>query len=383
MKKLLIIISVIFYFTPLISQDVSVGMIVPSSANQGQEFEISITVNKADVTGFARLQLDLPLGFTVKASQTMGSTFSFKDNKIRFLWMSLPADRTLNVSCLATADASVSGDVTIEGSFSYVLNNETQRFSIPAQVVSFGGASVAVNNNAAEEEAARLERERQERLEKERVEHDSLAREQAEREAQEAAERLAQQYTETQTTDVEDNNNVEQDLKSTTQDLSSNSETIDIEPPETTPETTPETRPETTPEITPEITPSTSTSSSSTSTYSTTSPTSSSTSSNYSTASTTSTRKGAVEYKVQVGAFKSMPAQGYFKKLENSITEHILVKSNDSDGFMRYYIGSFDNFTSVDNFHKRVMQLGYSSFIVANKDGSRITIKQAKEISGN
>jgi len=381
MKKLVIVVLVLFYFASLKSQDVSVGIIAPSSGNQGQEFEISITVNKADVTGFARLQLDVPPGFTVKAGQTNGSTFSFKDNKIRFLWMSLPAERTLKVSCLATADQTVSGNISIEGSFSYVLNNETQRYAIPSQVISFGGASIASNDVAAEQEAARLEQERQERLQKEKEEHDRIEREKAEREAREEAERLAQQYAVSQQEGETENH----DLKTSEQDLPNTSETIDVQPEVTTTSSSTSTSSDYSSTSSTSTTPETTSTTQEASTSTSTSEVSTSTTSeeNYTPVVTTTTRKGAVEYKVQVGAYKTSPAQGYYRKLENSITDHRLEKSNDPDGFVRYYIGSFDTFTSVDSFHRRVMQLGYSSFIIAKKDGNRITIKEAKEISGN
>ena len=388
MKKLFFLLFTLIIINNISAQDVSVGMIVPSNATQGQEFQISITVNKSDVTGFARLQLDMPQGFTVKGSQTQGATFSFKDNKARFLWMSLPADKTLNVSCLATADNSVTGSINIEGSFSYVLNNETQRYAIPSQTISFGGAPALADNNQ-EQEAERLEKERQEKLAREQEEHDRQMKEMAQKEAQVEAEQLAQQYNLTPSgTEVTENTESPEE-KSASQTLTTpevvtevpqnntNTET-EVTPVETENTNTPAETPAETPSETPSYTPPAETQAS-TNNYSE----SSSESSNSYSPSTSSVTKGTVEFKIQIGAFKTAPANGYFRKLENAVSEHRIIKSNDPDGFSRYYIGSFDNFSSVDSFHKRVMQLGYESFIVATKDGNRITIKQAKEISNN
>lgn len=382
MKKLFVFISILYFSTHVFSQDVGVILHAPANATQGQEFEISLTVNKADVTGFARIQLDLPVGFSVKASQTKGSTFSFKDNKVRFLWMSLPADRTLEISCLATADNSVSGNVNIEGAFSYVLNNETQRYAIPSQTIQFGGSTLASSEENNKLEAERLEKERQEKLAIEKAEHEKEAIEKAEKEAQEEAERVAQQYAQNQNTtqnvtseevkteEIAETGNPE--IKNTEQNLSSSEETINTTENTTSAETT--TTETNTTEETTTVEPVTNTTSSNTNSYTT---------SSNSYATTSSAASGVVEYKVQIGAFKASPAPGYFKKLENNISEFRVKSSNDPDGFVRYFVGSFDNFSSVDSFHKRVMQLGYSSFIVANKEGKRITIKEAKEISKN
>ncbi len=388
MKKLFFLLLTFILINVLPAQDVSVGMIVPSSGTQGQEFQISITVNKSDVTGFARLQLDMPQGFTVKAGQTQGATFSFKDNKARFLWMSLPAEKTLNLTCSAIADNSVAGSINIEGSFSYVLNNETQRYNIPGQTINFGGAS-AVADNPQELEAQRLEKERQEKLAREQEEHDRQMKEMAQKEAQVEAEQLAQQYDLTPSgTEVKENTE-SPDVKSSSQTLESPEVVTEVPQNNSNPEinNTPEVTPETetgnsntpyteTPVETPSYTPPVETNEPANN-YAGTS------SENNNSYTSPSSSKGTVEFKVQIGAFKTSPSQGYFRKLENAISEHKIIKSSDSDGYSRYYIGSFNNFSSVDSFHKRVTQLGYESFIVATKDGNRITIKQAKEISNN
>ena len=383
MKNLFVFFSILFLTTHLFSQEVAVILNAPANATQGKEFEISLTVNKADVTGFARIQLDLPAGFTVKASQTQGSTFSFKDNKVRFLWMSLPADKTLNISCLATADNSVSGNINIEGAFSYVLNNETQRFTIAPQAIQFGASNEASAEDSGKIEAERLEKERQESLAKEQVEHDRLALEKAEKEAQENAEKMAQQNAESQNTTTTPEISTNTPTEITNPETNTNNSTEVVNTPETNTN-----NPEVvnTPEIkstTQDLTPSEVVIANPENTTSTepVSNNNSSSSNNYS--STASSSASAIEYKIQIGAFKSSPATGYFKKLENNVSEFTVKSSSDPDGFVRYFIGSFNSFSSVNNFHKKVLQLGYSSFIVANKDGKKITIKEAKEISKN
>jgi len=360
MKNLILIV---FFHASLylFSQDVSVILHMPPNADDGVEFEISLTVNKADVTGFARLQLDFPEGFTVRGGQTQGATFSYRDNKARFLWMSLPSDRTLKVSCMVTPQG-IAGIKTIEGSFSYVFNNETQRYTIPQQNVSIAGTALASASNqekerlaqeAAQKEAERLERERQERLAREREAHEREARERAEREARENAERLAQQSQPTP--------EIVEVVVETTPAPAPTPEPLPLP---TTPAATPKSEPA--PVEQPRTVPTTTTRT----TQTPPSP-------------ATTTRRGGVEYKVQVGAFRNAPDPSYFRKLENSITDHKINSSRDNDGFTRYTIGSFSSFSAVEAFLNRVQQLGYTSFIIAVQDGRRITIKQAKEISQN
>ena len=126
-KFLLTALFFVIITKTIFSQGVDIKVNCPSNVQQGQEFEIKITITKGDISGFARLQLDFPEGFNVKTSQALGSTFSFKENKARFLWMSLPGDNVLTVNCMVTAAAPLTGKQEFEGAFSCVINNETQK----------------------------------------------------------------------------------------------------------------------------------------------------------------------------------------------------------------------------------------------------------------
>jgi len=147
-----------------------------------QEFEITINLLKGDVTGFARLQLDFPEGFTVRSTMLQGATYSFKENKARYLWMSLPGENEIAVNCLVTVDPTATGSKEFEGTFSYVLNNETQRESFPKKTIVVEGGEMLAQNEVVKEvekevltedksaeEAERLEAERKAMEELKRV----------------------------------------------------------------------------------------------------------------------------------------------------------------------------------------------------------------------
>jgi len=344
--KILLLALLVNLATGLFSQNVSVSMKMPSQATAGVEFEISIRINKGDVSGFARLQVDFPDGFTVRGGKTEGATFSYKDNKARFLWMSLPADEILNVSCMVTG-GNVAGSQMIEGSFSYVFENETQRYTIIPQNINFGGASSVVaqiteeDNISQQDDSERLEREREERLQRERAEHDRQAKLAAERAAAAEAERLANQYAQSQTT-------------TSTAKTETTTQTITSTPEKQT------------------------TSAASTQNKGQTSGKTTSSSSFASSSSAS-----GIEYRVQIGAFRNSPNTDYFRNLESSISEHKISYTNDGDGFMRYTIGSFRSFNEANSFMSRVQQLGYTSFIVAFQDGRKISVTQARKITQN
>ncbi|MBL4668236.1 MAG: hypothetical protein JKY30_03120, partial [Flavobacteriales bacterium] len=97
----------------------------------GKASIIEITINKDDVTGFAKVQQIYPAGFTVEPIETKGATFSFKDNKIKFIWMALPAEKEFTISYKITPNQNTSGDFTLGGKFSFISESERKNLIIP------------------------------------------------------------------------------------------------------------------------------------------------------------------------------------------------------------------------------------------------------------
>jgi len=88
-------------------------------------FKVSLTINKSDVQGFARIKETIPAGFTAVKGNTQGANFSSDDGDARFLWTALPSDEEMTVTYYLEAGSAISGDFTLEGEFSYVLNEAT------------------------------------------------------------------------------------------------------------------------------------------------------------------------------------------------------------------------------------------------------------------
>jgi len=204
-KHALILFFLVFTTTLIFCQDVNINLKIPAKAKQNEEFEIKVQLIKGDITGFARLQFDFPEGFEVKSTQLQGATFSYKENKARYLWMSLPGESEININCIVKINSSATGNQQFEGVFSYVLNNETQRYNIPKQTITIEGAEVAVKVEKTEEvvkvkeekssqEAEQLEAERKARelaiakAEEEKRERDEIERLQKEEAARKTRE---------------------------------------------------------------------------------------------------------------------------------------------------------------------------------------------------
>lgn len=107
------------------------------------EFTVEITVNKAGVSGFAKIEEIIPSGFTATGLETSGSVFSFVDGKAKFLWMNLPDGEELKVSYKIIPPSGFSGNCQLDGTFSYVENEETKKAIIATTTTQVGASQSA------------------------------------------------------------------------------------------------------------------------------------------------------------------------------------------------------------------------------------------------
>lgn len=115
--------------------------------NAGGEFIVEITVNKGNLGGFAKLLETLPSGFTASAVESAGGSFSFADQKVRYIWVSLPAQPEFKISYKVKVAKGVSGAQTIDGVFSYIENDETRKYTMPTSTVNIGSGGAVASNN--------------------------------------------------------------------------------------------------------------------------------------------------------------------------------------------------------------------------------------------
>ncbi|HEX8515681.1 MAG TPA: SPOR domain-containing protein [Bacteroidia bacterium] len=122
---------------------------IPSSAKPDTEFTVELTINKGSTSGFAKLQQDLPEGFTAVQDENNGASFTFSNQSVKFIWMSLPNDKEFKVKYKVKVASGVSGQKSIAGKFSYVVDNVKQSIDIvPSNITIENPGAVAATDNA-------------------------------------------------------------------------------------------------------------------------------------------------------------------------------------------------------------------------------------------
>jgi hypothetical protein len=115
----------------LVAKNVRCIRQVPSIVGEGNEFIVNILVNKGSTEKFAKIEEEVPQGFKAEAVQTKDAIFTFKDQKVKFLWMNLPAEQRFVVSYkLIPINKTEAKQITLKGTFSFIINEATQVIDI-------------------------------------------------------------------------------------------------------------------------------------------------------------------------------------------------------------------------------------------------------------
>ena len=138
-KVLSIVVSLSLVFVSSVffeeAPQVSILPSVPSEVKPGDSFLVELTIQKDKVKGFANLQQYLPEGFTATPVNPNRSSFSFKNQLVRFVWIELPGEKSFKISYRIKTDGTCSGVKTLTGVFSFMENNTTNKITITPSVV--------------------------------------------------------------------------------------------------------------------------------------------------------------------------------------------------------------------------------------------------------
>lgn len=126
----------LFSLSMLFSGDVSMEIDAPVQINAGKEITVTVTLNKADLKDFSRFQMELPNGLTAENISSANADFSFKDQKVRLIWLRLPEEKTISFSFKVISNERLKGSFDLNGKFSFIENNERKSIDLTPKHVA-------------------------------------------------------------------------------------------------------------------------------------------------------------------------------------------------------------------------------------------------------
>jgi hypothetical protein len=136
----------------------------PYPGNSG-EYIVNLLVNKEATRNFAKIEENVPDGYTAVALDPKDAIFTFKSQKVKFLWMNLPSDPYFMVSYrLIPRNKAKLAPPAVQGAFSYLVDDRT--ISVPVnerdvQLASLSGNDIQelvaqIRTEPAQESAGQL-----------------------------------------------------------------------------------------------------------------------------------------------------------------------------------------------------------------------------------
>jgi hypothetical protein len=123
---------------------VSITHNIPPTIEAGQEIKVELKVRKGEMNGFAKLQLEIPEGITIKESEDLGASYSFEEGVAKWIWAAVPNSEEMVIRLSLLASEESLGLKTFNAKFSFVEDNAKQVVEMkPAEVNVVGPSSIA------------------------------------------------------------------------------------------------------------------------------------------------------------------------------------------------------------------------------------------------
>ncbi len=108
----------------LMGQEMKISIDHPDQVNAGKEFSVTVTIEKGSLTDYSRFSQDLPLGLSATNVSSPNADFSFDNQRIRIIWLKLPATNEVKVTYNILVNERLKGSFILGGVFAYVVEDE-------------------------------------------------------------------------------------------------------------------------------------------------------------------------------------------------------------------------------------------------------------------
>jgi hypothetical protein len=113
------------------------------------EYKVVHKLSKSDLSGFGKIEDLIPEGYAAANDKGAGSSYTFNNNKVRYVWVALPKEKEIEVSYfLKKTGTPTTHDIS--GTFDYLKNNETQAINIGTSQIPHDENTAVVSNQTRE-----------------------------------------------------------------------------------------------------------------------------------------------------------------------------------------------------------------------------------------
>jgi len=100
-------------------------------AYAGGTFLVKIRIERRNLDSYFQIQQDLPAGMVAEGMESQGANFTFKDGKVKYTWLRLPANEEIQVMYKVTVPFEMRGKQAIQGNYYYIRDEEKETYPLP------------------------------------------------------------------------------------------------------------------------------------------------------------------------------------------------------------------------------------------------------------
>jgi len=112
-------IFLFFVFSLVLKAQVTMVTNIPSSIAPNVNLNIEVKLNKGAISNFSKYELEVPDGFTATEGNSKTGYFTFEKNRVKIVWVTLPAESEFIVSFKLKTPATT-GAVALNQKFFYI-----------------------------------------------------------------------------------------------------------------------------------------------------------------------------------------------------------------------------------------------------------------------
>lgn len=100
-------------------------------AYAGGTFLVKIRIERRNLDSYFQIQQDLPKGMEATGVESQGANFTFKDGKVKYTWLRLPATEEVQVMYKVKVPFEMRGAQAIKGNYYYIREEEKESYALP------------------------------------------------------------------------------------------------------------------------------------------------------------------------------------------------------------------------------------------------------------
>jgi hypothetical protein len=141
MRKLLLIIPVIIFFSLQSFSQAEIIIDCPDSWGPGRFTRVSIRITFSKSDGFARFTQDLPVGFEIMKDEISQGDFNWNGSRLNVVWINIPASGKASFSYFIKPDKQMQGEIDFGGKVVTVIGGTVKETSAAKdRQITIGGS---------------------------------------------------------------------------------------------------------------------------------------------------------------------------------------------------------------------------------------------------